>query len=432
MPYARGDRKLHITFNELGHGDSVLISLPNGAMVMIDCGSMRWDRNYFVGKPPVERLRANAFLNALRDARFLLNNREIDVLILTHPDQDHCNELNTFFNTTVTQDGRDYRPPTRAKRCYFSNEFKEYEIHGVPGVLWTSRKAQQLFSVTINAAACSRGLLTAYDRNGPVFDTNAPNGGAYAASADGTAELNKKSSAAFTRNFVKILDGTAPRRNDADNDVVDCGFYLLASNVVPYEGLSDGCADDSNRRSLVTAVVYGDKKFLFLGDATFHTERFLIDTYGEALRNVEMVHVGHHASYKTSSSFPAHPVVNPELNFVGHVNPQYAVVTAAWDSGQALGLPRYEVIERYHNGARMLRKPDDMAQNLKQLACYKKAQASKEVQGGSGKKKQKLQRANEQQTFDAFKHVWCTGSHGPIDFDYGVRDGRVVSLPPDG
>jgi hypothetical protein len=81
----RGDQKLHITFNEMGHGDNVLISLPNGKMVVTDCGSMRWDGNY--GNPkraaaelydnPMNNIRTlPAFVSASSTVRMIKNGRK--------------------------------------------------------------------------------------------------------------------------------------------------------------------------------------------------------------------------------------------------------------------------------------------------------------------------------------------------------------------
>ena len=53
----------------MGQGDDVLISLPNGKMVVIDCGSMRWDGNYWNPKRSPAELLTNAMRIALADER---------------------------------------------------------------------------------------------------------------------------------------------------------------------------------------------------------------------------------------------------------------------------------------------------------------------------------------------------------------------------
>lgn len=418
----RNDGKLHITFNEMGHGDSVLISLPNGKMVVIDCGSMRWDRSFWNPPQPANVLREHAMRVALADARFLLNSKEIDLLVLTHADKDHCIELGTLFTTTLTDTDPKTKksinidPPTKAKQVFYSGDFTDYGLHGVPFTLWNMKKADEIYALTINATASRYGRVTAHNYQGTTLTpTN------ITASAKNTEEILKKSAVAATLNFVKVLDGTAKKG-------VACGVYFLASSVEPYANLNDNSTAD-NRGSIVTLVVYGDKKFLFMGDSTFNTEYFLIQTYGALIKDVELVHIPHHASFNTSSSYPGHPPSPPApaLDFVAHANPRFAVITAAWDSGPQLALPRQEIIDRYHNGARLLSKPVSSAPEMLKVACYQRQQFIKAVKGSSGRaKKKKIVDANVLVEYAVPKHVWCTGSHGPIDFDYEEKSGSTV------
>jgi hypothetical protein len=298
----RGDKNLHITFNEMGHGDNVLISLPNGKMVVIDCGSMRWDGNYWNPKRKPKELFDNAMYNALSDERFLLNNKTIDLLILTHPDLDHCSQLFGLF-TWVTLDKK-VKPANKLIDVFFSNRFTEYGKHGVPGVIWTSYPAKNIYALTLNQTTSTYSKVTEHNVHGTVLSDND-----ITVSANNQAELYKKSRVAATLNFVKLLDGTAVGG-------VDCAVYALASNVTPYANLTDNSSED-NRGSIVTMIIFGDKKFLFMGDSTFNTEHFLIQTYGDLIKDVELLHIPHHSSYNTSSSYPGHPErPNLQVDFV--------------------------------------------------------------------------------------------------------------------
>jgi competence protein ComEC len=74
-------KKLVITFIDVGHGDSILIEFPKGKRMLIDGGGLREDR-FDIGKNVI--------------APFLWNKkiRKIDFLVLTHPDPDHLKGLN--------------------------------------------------------------------------------------------------------------------------------------------------------------------------------------------------------------------------------------------------------------------------------------------------------------------------------------------------
>jgi beta-lactamase superfamily II metal-dependent hydrolase len=387
----------------MGHGDSVLISLPNGKMVVIDCGSMRWDGNYWNPPQKPDVLRHSAMTNVLGTERFLLNNKEIDLLILTHPDRDHCFEVYSLFEYYGT-DG--LMPSTTVKQVFYSEEFTTYGRHGVPNVLW-KKSAKEIYALTINQNGSSYGKVTKHDWNKTTLDTED-----IPASADNKAEILKKSNVATTKNFVKILDGTA-------KNGIDCGVYFLASNVQAYQDIQDNSSQD-NRGSIVTLIIYGDKKFLFMGDSTTATEHFLYQTYGNLIKDVEVLHIPHHASYNTSSS----------KTFREHVNPCYAVITAAWDSGPNLGLPRYEILDLYHKGTRLKTKPDDVKPVMKKIACYHyKTVTETKLDKKTGQQVTKTGDANVWVDFAAPKHIWCTGSHGPIDFDYEqLKDGSVERI----
>jgi beta-lactamase superfamily II metal-dependent hydrolase len=397
----RGDKKLHITFNEMGHGDSVLISLPNGQMLLIDCGSMRWDGNFWNPKRSAGELRANAEDIALNDKRFLLNNKVIDICILTHPDRDHCSELAGLFYPLDSALGA----VTKIKRVYYSENFSTYGKHGVTFTLWNMKQADRIYSFTLNQDDSEYARVTGHDYHGTVTTTYN-----IGISAPGTAEILKKSRVAATRDFVKIMDGTALNG-------VACGVYILAGNVKAYQNVNDQSSQD-NRGSIVTMIIYGDKKFLFMGDSTLNTEKFLIDTYGNLIKNVELLHIPHHASFTTSSGD----------NFVAHVNPRYAVITAAYDSGAQLALPRHEVIDSYHGGTRLLNKPGTATADQKKIYCYEKqiiTKVLKKAKDGTALKTSKVE-VNQPEEYPATKHIWCTGSHGAIDFDYEEKLGGSV------
>jgi competence protein ComEC len=74
-------KKLVLTFIDVGNGDSILLEFPKGKKMLIDGGGLQEDR-FDIGKNVV--------------APFLWKRkiRRLDYLVLTHPDPDHLNGLN--------------------------------------------------------------------------------------------------------------------------------------------------------------------------------------------------------------------------------------------------------------------------------------------------------------------------------------------------
>src|SRR5262249_11993813 len=201
-------------------------------------------------------------------------------------DKDHCNEVASIFNHTLIESPA-IPKVTKIEALYFSGALNHYLEGNAAHYLNTQRRPDNSYAITVNQK----------EKKLSVNGANAQNIGD---SAAGEAEINKKSMQDSTKGFIKILEGT--------RGTVSCDVYILASNVTTYPGVKDGYSDKTpeavrNRSSVVTMVIYGDKKFLFLGDATYHTEKFLKDTYGSKIKNLEMVHVGHHGSHRTSSSY---------------------------------------------------------------------------------------------------------------------------------
>lgn len=95
--------KLKVTFLDVGQGDAVLIESPNGNQVLIDSGP---DKN---------------ILNALGRVMPFYD-RSLDVVIATHPDQDHIGGLpevfknysiGEYFNNGMTSDTGTYKEITQ-------------------------------------------------------------------------------------------------------------------------------------------------------------------------------------------------------------------------------------------------------------------------------------------------------------------------------
>jgi beta-lactamase superfamily II metal-dependent hydrolase len=408
----RDDGQLHITYNEMGQGDNILIACPNGEVVVIDCGAARWDGNYFTPPARPEQLREKA-VNVLFEACFFGNNQTVSALILTHADKDHCNELKSLFDHTLTGTAK----VAQIDALYHSSRLDDYIEGSAANYLTVDLPPLQSYAITVNATECT------------LNGTNIPD------SAIGTAEIRKKSLQAATQGFIKIIDGTKAGG-------AACNVYILASNVRSYVGISDGYGDAPeavrNRSSVVTMVVYGDKKFLFLGDATFHTEKFLKDTYGARIADVEMLHVGHHASYRTSSSYRNSTTQDQaikDIDFISHVNPRILAISAAYDSGSSLKLPRWETIANYIAGANRLTEVP-----AHRIHCWWNVPekwteppiATRVVPKRTKPKKDYTAAYNDVGYRATNRHILCTGTDGVLDFDYQARSaggGRFIVEP---
>jgi competence protein ComEC len=74
---AHGDGRLHITFLDVGQGDSAFVVFPHGATMLVDAGGLSMSSSFDIGDRVVAPV--------IRDGGF----RRIDWLALTHGDPDH-------------------------------------------------------------------------------------------------------------------------------------------------------------------------------------------------------------------------------------------------------------------------------------------------------------------------------------------------------
>ncbi len=110
-------------------------------------------------------------------------------------------------------------------------------------------------------------------------------------------------------------------------------IQLLAPNADEYE--------DLNNYSAVVKVTFGDRSFLFTGDAESLSEREMLDM-GYDLR-ADVLKVGHHGSHTSTSEA-----------FLDEVNPMYAVIMCRKDNDY--GHPHRETLEALnHRGVQILR-----------------------------------------------------------------------------
>jgi beta-lactamase superfamily II metal-dependent hydrolase len=285
----RGDGSFHISFIKMGQGDCTIMSTPQGQVILIDCGTNddEGEEGY------AERVKAE-----LNSVAYLRNTKTIDIVILSHADKDHYNQLETML-------ADDYKALT----IYHSAEIGDYHS----GAKWAHKHI-------LDEALIKKVVLT----------------------KDATRGENTLAG----RAILPIIGGTnGLEKLDKDDGFVivsepNCVITLLASSV-SYAYVQDGDAQDKrNRGSVVTLVETFGKKILISADATRATEEFLLESANRAtrLQNVDIVQAGHHGSNVTSTG----------QGWVDHLCPAEKVIISAGVFGRPNHyLPSAAVVARY-------------------------------------------------------------------------------------
>lgn len=191
---------LKVAFLDVGQGDAIFIEAPNGKQILID------------GGPNGAVLRELSKIMPFYD-------RSIDMVILTHPDQDH--------------------------------------IGGLPTVL-ESYKVDFVMESGVGA-----------------------NNGTYEEFEKLVEQKNIKKILARQGTIVELCDFMEARipQNSAEAELLQgCGEYLeiLFPNM-------DASGFETNTASVVTKLVYGKNSFLFTGDAPQSVEKYLSNVFEKQL-----------------------------------------------------------------------------------------------------------------------------------------------------
>ncbi|OZM56327.1 hypothetical protein CIB95_13005 [Lottiidibacillus patelloidae] len=117
---------------------------------------------------------------------------------------------------------------------------------------------------------------------------------------------------------------------------IDLGDGIKTEFLAPI-----GTSSDRNEMSIVVKLTYGQKSFLFTGDADKQSEEEMILKFGNKL-NVDVLSVGHHGSNTSTSQ-----------SFLNIVTPDYAVIQVGKNS---YGHPTDKVLKRLDDsGAKIYR-----------------------------------------------------------------------------
>lgn len=286
----RGDGDFHLSFVQMGQGDCTIMSTPTGKIILIDCGTNAQDDETDYTTRVQNELRAKAYLK---------NRKKIDVVILSHPDKDHYNQL-----AAMLPQGYGHTVGT----VYHSNDLSYY----AGGEVWAKALAP--------AARIKKVVLNRDDALGVGATTLA---GAPIAAATVTDRIER-------------LDATGGLVVHSEPD---CEVTILAA------GVENDYANDKdrdyarNRASIVTLVTAFDTTFVISADATRSTEQFIMDSARAGrVAGADVIQVGHHGSDSTSSGG----------TWIAHVKPAMKAVVSAGDPGHSSHhLPSVAVVERW-------------------------------------------------------------------------------------
>ncbi|MEW2119899.1 hypothetical protein AB0945_32885 [Streptomyces sp. NPDC005474] len=295
-PGNRGDGSLHVAFIRVGQGDCAVMSTPRGTVIMFDCGSDSMeDEAKFRFQSRVRKV--------LTGPKFLGTSNKVDILILTHPDTDHYNKLQSVLPLSC-----------EIEKCYHSAPRSMYSADQTSAFLARTTADSAVLEVVVND-----------DRNPkrPVPGEISLNGIPVAAAVE-DSDPEK-------RITVDRLDG---KGGILIVDEENCKVSIVAAGV--QHNYRNDSSNETNRGSIVTLVEANGVKLLMCGDATTNTEQFLINTAEDRLTDLTLVQAGHHGSINTSSS----------QDFIDMVNP-IVVVASAGKLIPMHHLPSKEVITRY-------------------------------------------------------------------------------------
>ncbi len=114
-------------------------------------------------------------------------------------------------------------------------------------------------------------------------------------------------------------------------------YLYVNSNGIDVLTNGKVCEDDFkeiNNTSIIVITNINNTRILFMGDSEKEREGELIDLYGEYIKNIDYVKVGHHCSETSSSN-----------EFIHAISPKNVICSFGLDN--EYNHPSYDVIDRY-------------------------------------------------------------------------------------
>ena len=222
----------------IGQGDCILITTPNGRQVLVDGGSVRGMAKS--DKAAMERLKRDLWGDSLA------SRKPIDILVLTHNDDDHYNKMGDILGKI------------EVKKVYYSGKDSDYSAYvfrqwkfGTGDFRNTPANIKSWESITVDEDAPDPiTILTEQTVNKQTFKLEV-----------------------LAANYIPP----------------DTNWTLTTSTSIPI-----------NTRSIVIRGSLNGGTFLLMGDATHLTEEFLIENHGGDLK-ATIMKVGHHGGDNAST-----------------------------------------------------------------------------------------------------------------------------------
>ena len=329
---SRARSGLEVTFLDVGQGDAIFISLPNGGNVFIDGGSTSSRNIYEKVIEPFLKYKGV---------------RRLDFLFLTHSDADHENGwaqalsgnayIPDIYNLVLN--GSDYSKYLELRERALKYGALEYGTvkygtleYGISGCV-TSKYSGALAWLNDDRADETNASMEGVADIEDIEDIEAI---ATTLADKDTEILCAEYGMEYVFGECSMVSLNEPGHSDA-NVNVDREAYKIGSSKT-------GTGESENDNSIVLLLQYKGKSILFTGDMTSKMEADV----AEAVRycgvdSLSILKVGHHGSKYSSSE-----------EFLAGIMPQAAVISCA--ARNTYGHPHKETLQRLEDvGALVLR-----------------------------------------------------------------------------
>lgn len=260
--------RLVVMFMAVGSGDCIFVKTPGGNVIVVDCGTR--------GRPTDRPNYVTDLSNMLNSALFLGGKKGLYALILTHPDQDHYNDLASVLNGL------------HIEHVFSSAPLGDFG--------WTRKNTDIPAGKFVLGSSTNRNLVNIRD-NVTTIVTDPPNPHAPYVVNNTEQWIEILTEPSCT---IKFLAAAVP--NIADKSAVRAryqhGVKLKDGKVkdtkLKRRGVGD--AEGTNSASIITLIEAHGRKVLLCGDATYSTEVFLLDKHRNRINNVDLGQVEHHGA----------------------------------------------------------------------------------------------------------------------------------------
>ena len=281
--------EMNFAFMDFGQGDCTVIADPDNGILVVDCGSVSFP--------------ANGINDVVAMIQGWANGGRIRV-VLTHPDQDHYNQIVSVCSTI---------PVTLVDHIYFSRAQSNesplgYYVVNALGANQHVLGFPEIHEITINEMFDQEKIWNNSNQyEAPVETLEIPEAGYVVASGQ-------------------------------TMDEIDWSIKIIAGNVT-----ADGpMTEQSNAASLITLIEFGEQKALLMGDATTETMNYLLNNQADQIGNINIFQMPHHGSENNIPSVAFRNLVNP-----------YSIVVSVGLLSNNFHFPRNVAIDFWSGGTNL-------------------------------------------------------------------------------